>query len=270
MCLKILALDDEKPALARLTRAILEAVPDADIHAFNRSSEAFTYINEKSYPDYIFMDIDMPGISGMEFAKKIKCINPNTMIVFVTGYSSYAAEAYAARANGYIMKPVTKEIISDEICYLDRYRNVSYEKPLRIQTFGNFDVFIEDKPVKFRYGKTKELLAWLIDRRGASSNTLELCAVLWEDAPISDSIKNQCRNLVSDLKHTFEKYGLDNILIRNGRDISVDISKIDCDLYKYLEGDQEAVNSFFGEYMSQFSWAELTLSSIEESSNKQQ
>lgn len=264
MNLSIAMLDDDDFSLKELKSAVSEAEPKAEIITFNNVLSVMQYFDNSFKPDYIFIDIDMPDIDGRVLAKKIRFISPRTKMVFITENPSYAAEAYSIRANGFIVKPVTKEVISDEIDYLNTIWPVSRNsKRIRAQTFGNFDVFIDEKPLKFRYGKTKELLAWLIDRRGARSSTLELCAILWEDAPVSTSMKNQCRNLVSDLKHTLERYGCEDLIIRNGSEICIDTSRIDCDLYRYLNGDNGAAGSFCGEYMSQFSWAEVTLTSIE-------
>ena len=97
----------------------------------------------------------------------------------------------------------------------------------------------------------------MIDRKGAVANTNEICTAIFSAANESMN-KHYFRNLIADLKRTLKKYGVDDVLVTKRNSFAVDISKIECDYYKYLEGDVAAINSYCGEYMSQFSWAEMT------------
>ena len=83
-------------------------------------------------------------------------------------------------ASGYVMKPVTSDKIKHEIDDL-RYpiQSVTNNR-VRFQTFGNFEVFIDEQPVKFQYSKTRELLAYLVDRNGALTTNNEISNILWE------------------------------------------------------------------------------------------
>ena len=66
------------------------------------------------------------------------------------------------------------------------------------------------------------------------------------------------RKLISDLKATLAEIGMEDVLIRERRQVAVRRSLIDCDYYLMLEGDMAAVNACRGEYMPEYSWAELT------------
>ena len=129
---------------------------------------------------------------------------------------------------------------------------------LRIQTFGNFEVFYEGSPVDFSRAKSKELLAYLIDRRGAAVTTAEACSVLWEDKEYNFSLQRQFQTVVSDMVKSLKRYKSDHIIRRKRNCLSVDVSQLECDFYKLLEGDRSAKTQYHGEYMSNYSWAELT------------
>ena len=86
-------------------------------------------------------------------------------------------KAFELHATGYLMKPVTAEDIRRELTFL--YKDSGRDKRVRVQTFGGFDVFVDGKPLEFKRSKSKELLAYLIDRHGANVTTGELCAALW-------------------------------------------------------------------------------------------
>ncbi len=254
----IFAIDDEKSALELLSSAIAEAVPEAEIMSFNKSSDALnSIIEDKKYPDIVFSDIRMPGVDGLELAVKIKNNAPDTKIVFVTGYSDYAVDAFKIHANGYIMKPVAKEDILSELDNLNI--NLDYEKEkLCVRCFGKFEVFYNGVPVRFKRLQTKELFAFLIDQNGASSTAEEAASAIWENEIDMQKAKHRLRNLVNDLRSTLKELGKEDVIIKTGRTIAVNKSLVDCDYYRMLDGDMDAVNSYRGEYMNQYSWAQFT------------
>jgi putative membrane protein insertion efficiency factor len=104
--MKIYVLDDEPIALRGTIKTIQEVLPDAEITGFSRAQKALRHIadtNER--PDVVFCDIEMPGISGLDFAVRLKKVCPEARIIFVTAYSQYALEAvekYGALKGGWL------------------------------------------------------------------------------------------------------------------------------------------------------------------------
>jgi len=262
--MSIIAVDDEKFALMDLQSAIEAAVNGAKIACFGTPRMALEYA--KSYKvDIAFLDIEMSGMTGIQLAKRLKDINGKTNIIFVTGYSQYALDAFALHASGYIMKPVTKKAILDAVEHLhnpvSEDVDVQQGKKLRVQTFGNFEVFANDKPLVFTRSKTKEFFAYLIDRQGAKCTNDEIAAVIWEDAEDTPSLKSLFRTLVADLTKTLNDAGFGDVIIKQRGQLAVAKDKISCDLYDFSTGKN--VNSYMGEYMSQYSWAEFTNAYLE-------
>jgi len=258
--MKILAVDDEPLALRSIEGAILEAYPDALIKSFTMTSEALQELTEKGYrPDAVFLDIEMPDMTGVELAKRVKDICPRTNIIFVTAYSQYAMQAMQERPSGYVLKPATADKIRDEINNLRYPLARDNQARLHVQCFGDFEVFSRQIPVAFSYHKTKELFAYLIDRRGAACNTETLCAVLWEDQSDIENQKKYLRKLIADLSHTLEEIGAGDAFIKTRNSFSVSADQIDCDYYRMLKGDTSAINQYTGEYMAQYEWAVMDL-----------
>ena len=129
---------------------------------------------------------------------------------------------------------------------------------LVVQCFGVFEVFWQGSPLLFGRRKTKELLTFLVDRRGAACTAEELASALWEDEPDMYKAKHQIRNLVSDLRSTLVKIGMEELLIRKSGILAIRPELLECDYYKMLSGDDEAKKAYNGEYMSQYSWAKMT------------
>lgn len=129
---------------------------------------------------------------------------------------------------------------------------------MRIQTFGHFEVFVRNELVKFEREKAKEALAYLVDRHGSSVTNEQLACILWEDRNYDQKTRNITTTVISSMKKTLQEYGIENILIKSWGHLSVDITKFQCDAYDFEKWDAVAVNSFHGEYMVNYSWAEFT------------
>ena len=255
-----LAVDDILSIAQQIRDLMKEIDPDGSHYAESDPAEIQRLVIEKR-PDLIWLDIEMPGLNGLELAAEIKTALPDTNIVFVTGYSDYAVDAFGMHVSGYVLKPVTKDRLLDEIANL---RIPLKDEPddknrLRVQCFGNFEVFGRDGIVKFGRSLSKEAFAYLIDRRGAGCTVAEICSILWEDRTADKGLKSQCRVVMGALKKDLEKVGAGNVIVKNWNTWGIDTNKVDCDYYCFLRGDSGAVNSFRGEYMSQYSWAEMTV-----------
>ena len=167
----LIAVDDERPALRDLVQILEELFPADLVHGFENSNQALELIRELVSKDqkieYAFLDIKMSGMSGLKLAEKLKTISPGTKILFVTGYDNYALEAFKVHARGYILKPVTKELVEEELHNIEWYSAVEQEERkdgrIRVQTFGHFDVFTEGRPVYFsRKSEAPEKAIWLM------------------------------------------------------------------------------------------------------------
>lgn len=258
--MKIIAVDDEKLALQNITALLRQAEPDAEIVSFSEAEEVFRYLS-KSKADIAFLDIELGGYSGIELAAKCKELCPEVNVIFVTGYSQYMIDAFRLHASGYLLKPVRAEDLRAE---LDNLRNpiIHSTKRIRAQAFGHFEIFVDDRLLKFPRAKCKECFAYLIDRRGARVTYPELSAVLWEDKPFDRSVQNSTQKVISDMIKTFKELGFEKIIVRSRRDIAVDISQFDCDYLAVLRGDVAQLNAYAGEYMSNYSWAEFTVGEL--------
>ena len=82
----ILAVDDEKLALASLTEQLAQVLPEAQIIALRKPSEALAAVREQPC-ELAFLDIEMREMDGITLAKRIKRMYPQTNIIFTTGYS---------------------------------------------------------------------------------------------------------------------------------------------------------------------------------------
>ena len=117
--MKILIVDDEKLASSRVKR-ILNELRYEDIIVFNDPLEASQNIVKNRY-EIVFLDIQMPNITGLELANKILELEPKTFIIFQTAFDQFAIEAFKIGGVDYILKPTTKESIEDSLNKVKKY-----------------------------------------------------------------------------------------------------------------------------------------------------
>ena len=248
--MNVIVVDDERIILEAESLAIKRFLPRANIASFQKAKEALEYAESKLI-DIAFLDINIKSMTGLQLAKKLQELNPKINIIFCTGYSEYSLEALDLYCSAYLMKPITDKKLETALSKL-RFPVSDKIEGFKVKCFGNFEAFADDKPISFKNKKTKELFAFLIDRRGATVSTEEIMIALYEDSGKESYI----RNLRAELKNTLEDLGFKDVLVRSGRDIGVNAEKIDCDYYDYLDGHKEL---FQGEYMIQYSFAEETM-----------
>ncbi len=113
--LKTLIVEDEAPARMEL-RYLLAPYPDAIQIVGEAASvpEARALIGAIDY-DVVFLDVSMPGVSGMELAAELKATRPSVQIVFVSAYEEYAIDAFRVQAVDYLAKPVSPTRIEETI-----------------------------------------------------------------------------------------------------------------------------------------------------------
>lgn len=255
----ILLVDDEPLSLDNLEEAVSSVEPEAELFSCLRPEEALE-VARKHPVDIAFLDISLRNQSGIDTAVELRRITPNINIIFATGYGEYMAEAFYLHASGYMMKPITADKVRHELNDLRRPVEAPPDAPrrIRIQTFGNFECFIDEVPVSFQYNKTREMLAYLVDRCGAFVTNGELMGILWEDSTDTFSHGSYLRNLKTDLSSTLSAQGCEDIVVRKRGMIAILPERVDCDYFRWKNGDPEARLAYHGEYMSQYSWGELT------------
>lgn len=244
--------DDEKLILHEMVYVVNQAIKDAQIDAFDSPLELLKSAKEKKY-DIAFLDIQMPELDGVELAKRLKEINPIINIVFVTSFSEYTADAIRLHASGYLKKPVTSQEIEDELKNL-LYPIEEEKNEIYVQAFGNFCVFVNKKPVYFRRDREAEMLAYLVDRKGAPISRKELASVMFEDGDFSRNQQIYLSLIAHDLLEDMESAGIGEMFVKHRGMYSVDTTKFTCDAYDFLDG--KSTVEFGGEYMEQYTWCE--------------
>ena len=265
--MRIICIDDE-PLILQMTVSLCKELAadraENEVFGFGSPAKALEWL-ENERADIALLDINMPGMSGLELAARIREKDGDISLIFLTGYSEYALDALKLHASGYILKPVDKNVLAGEIEHAMRSKNAVRKIPEAqngkiavCRTFGEFDLFVCGKAVSFQRAKSKELLAYLVDRQGGSVTRAAAFSALWEDRVYDRSMQKQFDVVIRALRTALSDVGAEDIFEMKRGTMRIVPEKIDCDMYRFLAGDVGAVNSYRGEYMSAYSWASFT------------
>lgn len=261
--MKLMIVDDERLAIRYFEMETADIEDVEIVGAFCNPEEALEYAGHHEL-EAVLLDIEMPGISGLVLAEKLRKIYPELVIVFITGYEKYAIDTFKIKADYYLLKPYSREDLKD---VLERIRLLvrRQKKRIRIRTFGRFDLFVEDRAVWFANTKSKELLALCVDHRGGMVSMEEAIDKLWENREYDNRVKNLYRKAVMNLRQELQEESVDKLFFNTRGACNIDSSKVECDYYDFLEGNRSAVRQWEISrcYLQEYTWAEETSYNIE-------
>ncbi len=166
-------------------------------------------------------------------------------------YNEYAPQAFELGASDYLMKPVTPEKIGHALSQL-RHTSINKDtkQGLYIRCFGDFEVFYDGEPVDTFTKRSKELLAYLVNKEGILCPTSEICNMIFRGS--SDSYLRVAKK---DLKAILRDIGKGDVLVSGWGVLGINRKEVRCDYFDYLDGKPGALNLYKGAYMSQYEWA---------------
>ena len=201
--------------------------------------------------------------------KRTKSMGVSSFTDSEKGFDAFATQEYdlaliGKRENQAELAKQLKKLRPEfDSVYLS-YQESSQKRGIYARTFGQFDLFVNGKSLHFNRAKSKEVIAYLIDRRGSGVTKREIASVIFEDSLYSKNIQDYMGKIMRDLENTLEAEGVRDLLVKGFNYYALDPEKLRCDYYEYMNSkDKTAVEvPFCGEYMSQYSWAEDTIASL--------
>lgn len=255
-----IVVDDELLSMEQFEEACRKIPEIHVVGKFDNPRDALEFA-EHRHVDFALLDVEMPQMNGLELGQKLKAINPHIILIYVTGYTQYVVDVMKIKADYCIMKPYNEQDIKDAI---ERAKLLSkrQQKRVRVQMFGRFDVFVEDKGIHFQNRKAKELLALCMDHKGGMVTMEEAIDKLWPDRPYDDRVKRLYRKAVSCLHETLKEAGVSNLFVGKRGNCYVLPGEVECDYYTYLKNPEANQEQFFGEYLFDYEWGEETLAQL--------
>lgn len=231
--MKVVLIDDEYYALLGLKKLLDDFKEVQIVGMFTSSAHALKNIEVLS-PDVVFLDIEMPGITGIELFSMILDRLNQVRIVFITAYEQYAVKAFELCAVDYIVKPVEKERLQktfERFNIADAMQNTDLN-PIAINCFSKLSISVNGELIdSCKRKKAEELIAYLVCHKGEFVAKEKIMADLW---PESD--KDKAANSLYVTYYCIRK------LSENGVSFPVEscrgkmricMEKIDCDICRF-------------------------------------
>lgn len=231
MMIRIAAVDDEIHVLERFERMVLEIKELELCGLFETGEQLLSYLKEQPL-DVVFLDIEMPGINGLQLSEQILDLSENIDIIFVTAFNQYAVEAFELQAMDYIMKPLTEERLGKTVRRLLKTKSTVGQpgKPF-IQCFGDFEVFLNGEALTWKNSKAKEILAFLVHKNGVPVNWEKITDAVWPDYD-SEKAQTNFHATTYLLRKRLAEAGISQILESGRGNYRVVTDQVNCDLYQ--------------------------------------
>lgn len=243
---RVIGVDDEKKALDRFERIMKEDARVSVIGTFTRAADAIEFVRRNPV-EIAFLDIEMPGLSGLGLAERLAEVNPYIEVVFITAYDKYALKAFQAHAIGYLLKPLDIDEVREQIDNLARKlgyrREVISSGYLTVKCFGQYLCYADEnaaEPIRWRTAKAEELFALLIHYQGKAISKEILIDALWPEAE-PEKAANHFRVTCTYLRNTLTDKGFANLLLRDRDSYLLDTSRLRCDLLLFLSATGAAM-----------------------------
>jgi len=155
--------DDEEHTLRYLQRRLQQLWPELDIVATALNGRSALQLSNELQPDIIFLDIKMPGLSGLQVAE---LLDPEVRVVFVTAYDEFALKAFETAAVDYLLKPVDDVRLNMTISRLKDTTTAPEGKVLK-------------KVLQDLTEQTGGYLQWLRSQKGATTQLIPVDSVVF-------------------------------------------------------------------------------------------
>ena len=261
--MNVLAVLENEAAQLPMMEMLGAMEPDANLLCFGSSLPALAAARQHEI-DIAVIDTALPELSGIDFGRYLQELYPSVNLIYLSSDRELGFEALRQHASGILPKPIVETELRRELDELRYPPSQKGSKRLFAQTFGNFELFVDGKPVTFKYTKTKEIVALLINNRGAQTTNGEIIASLWEDDGDPEKKGSYLSNLRQDLQNTFTKLKLSGVILKQRGSLAIATDRIECDLYDWLDRKQESKYQYLGDYMNQYSWPEVMHAQLDE------
>lgn len=261
--MNVLAVVENEAAQLPMTEMLSAMEPEANLMCFGSSLPALAAARKQEI-DIAVIDAVLPELSGLDFGRYLQELYPDVNLIYLAADKESGYEALRQHASGILPKPIVETELRRELDDLRHPTQLGEQKRLFAQTFGNFELFVDGKPVVFKYTKTKEIVAILVNNRGAQTTNGEIIACLWEDDGDPEKKSSYLSNLRQDLQNTFRKLRLTNLILKQRGSLAIAADRIECDLYDWLDKKQASKYHYLGDYMNQYSWPETMHAQLDE------
>jgi len=277
--IRVLLVDDEEDALS-LLEILLERMEDVEVAGRYTNPVRAVEALRESPVDAVFLDNEMPGMSGMETARKMREIRPELPIVFTTAYSEYAVEAFEIQSTDYLLKPLAPARLENAVSRIRQAvsgtRTGGDRPDVAIRCLGGFSIALpggdRSLTLPWKTNKEKEVCAFLVHHGEKHVDSALIIEAVWPAYDLHKA-KTYLYTCLSYLRKNFQQHDLPLRIEKNGGGFAIRLNgaSVDAPAFEELldgilsaetpdERLYDRINGLYrGEYMEgcDYPWAEF-------------
>ena len=245
--MRAILVDDELSALIYLEKLLLKIGCVNIVGKYINPSEAIVKVLHDK-PDIVFLDVEMPGISGIEVAEAIQRSLPKICIIFITAFDEYAVRAFELNAVDYVLKPITHDRLKktlQRISKSDKKRvtlDTSKKTPM-VYAFGSLSFALDNnisEVVDFRWrtSKVRGIFAFLLQHRGVFIRKDTLLDLFWPNLEIEKGY-TQLYSTIYQLRKTLSASKVDICITNLENGYKLDMNGVKLDVEEWETGIKE-------------------------------
>lgn len=278
--LRTIVVDDEQLSLQRFLKLLKEIDCLNILGGFTNPKEALQNILAEK-PDIVFLDIEMPELSGIDITEIIEKTNKDIQIVFVTAYQDYAVKAFDLNVVDYLTKPIQRERLERTISRIKqrhKQKKVSLERYPEIICFDSLQFKWSDEETflkaSWRTKKTKELFSYLLFHKDREVRKDLLVDMLWPHLQWKQGISllysaiYQVRRTLRSIKYDnyIEIKNSENYYLLKTKGIKIDfiewenkIDQLEGINERNLSEYEEVIMMYSGDFLNknEYDWSEV-------------
>lgn len=246
--MKVIIIDDEK-GMHIIMKRMLGKVNEVEIvGSFQETSTAYSFLTNQDV-DLIFMDINMPRESGLEFAGRLRESGRQMRIVFVTSHKEYSLPAFDVYAFDYIVKPVNQarllhtvlRALSETSSVKGSVEHDSSSMRVQFNCLGGMEIRnANNELVKWKTSKSAELFGYLLIHKGRLVSRARIIEDMFGEMPLKNA-ETYLYTSVYQLRKLLDTYGLKESLHSDSNHYALDLTRIRVDMLSFEEGCKQMI-----------------------------
>lgn len=241
--MNVIIIDDEKAMHVIMKRMLGKVDKVKIVGSFFETSTAYSYLTNH-HVDLIFMDINMPKESGLEFAGRLRENDRQMKLVFVTSHKEYALPAFDVYAFDYIVKPVeqarlqhtVQRALSEWLLHKIPVEQVPPSIPVMFNCFGGMEIRSDQNMlVKWKTSKSAELFGYLLIHKGRLVSRARIIEDIFGDIPHKNG-ELYLNTTVYQLRKLLDNFGLKDRIYSDNHYYALNQNQIYVDIFRFEEG----------------------------------
>ncbi|MDG0811414.1 response regulator [Cohnella rhizosphaerae] len=245
--MKVLIVDDEK-AMHLIMKRMLAKIEGVEVvGSFGNTASAEAFLRDAAV-DLIFIDINMPKESGMDFAQRLRASGRDVKLVFVTSHTEFALSAFDVYAYDFMVKPVVQERLQHTVrramAEASEHRGgpVRPTAPVpqvRVNGLGRMEIRgAQGELVKWKSSKSAELCAYLVLQRGSLVSRARLIEDIFGGMPRKNA-EIYLNTTAYQLRKLLEAIGMKGSLHSDANHYALNLALAEVDIHRFEEGCRE-------------------------------